>query len=306
MASLWRVEVTVPAHSVPAFEAALDDTCDALLCFEVTTPGPDQGLWRVEGLTPQSPDRSRLDLALSLAARAAGIADPPVRVETVAPRDWVGDSYRSFPPLNIGRFHLRGGHVTTRPPAGSVPLWIEAATAFGSGEHPTTRGCLLALHDLAKRRTARHHRPRRVLDMGCGTGVLGLAAAKVWRCPVVAVDSDSEAVRVARATAERNGLSALVRCLCSDGFRDARVAAGGPYDLILANILARPLTLLSRPAAAALAPGGRIVLSGLLAAQGARIEGAYRRQGLALERRYPIDEWTTLVMRRPPARQPVR
>ncbi|WP_299440390.1 50S ribosomal protein L11 methyltransferase [uncultured Rhodospira sp.] len=294
MADTWRIEVVVPAAAEPAFEAALDGLCDALLCFEIDTPGPRPGLWRLEGLCERAPDPARLSTAVALAARAAGIAEPPVSVERLGPRDWLAENLTSFPPLDIGRFHLRGSHVTDPPPPGRHTLIVDAATAFGSGEHPTTRGCLLALDDLARR-----GRSARVLDMGCGTGVLALAAAAQWRCPVLAVDNDAESVRVARHNVRRNGLAAWVRGLRSDGFRDARVRAAGPYDLILANILARPLAGMSRSAAAALAPGGRIVLSGLLATQEARVATAYRRQGLALERRYPIEEWMTLVMRRP-------
>ncbi|SDE69556.1 50S ribosomal protein L11 methyltransferase [Rhodospira trueperi] len=294
MTETWRIELLVPAAAVPMVEAALDGLTDALLCFEIEAPGPDQGLWRVEGLCERPPDRARLTAALALAARAANIAEPAVSVERMAPRDWLTETMAGFPPLDIGRFHVRGSHVSDPPPPGRHALVVDAATAFGSGEHATTRGCLMALDDLARR----PRWPRRVLDMGCGTAVLALAAAAHWRCPVLAVDNDAEAVRVARHNTRRNGLSARVRCLRSDGFRDARVTAGGSYDLILANILARPLTAMSAPAAAVLAPGGRIVLSGLLATQEARVVNAYRRQGLALERRYPIAEWMTLVMRR--------
>nr|WP_246423766.1 50S ribosomal protein L11 methyltransferase [Roseospira goensis] len=300
---MWRVDVVVPAAAVPTFEAALDDQCDALLCFEIADDGPERGAWRLEGVSAQAPDRARLDLALTLATRAAGLPDaPPVTVERLGPRDWVADNLRAFPPLDVGRFHLRGSHVTTPPPAGARRLVVDAATAFGSGEHPTTEGCLRALDDLGKQRWGHRRRPRRVLDMGCGTAVLAMAAAAQWHRPVLAVDMDAEAVRVARDNVRRNGLAACVDVLRSDGFRDRRVRAGGPYDLILANILARPLAAMARSAARTLAPGGRIVLSGLLASQEARVANAYRRHGLVLERRYPIAEWMTLVLRKPARR----
>jgi ribosomal protein L11 methyltransferase len=298
-ASSWRIGITVPAQAVPTFEAALDDLCEALSCFELpdSAPTPDAPPpWRLDGVSAREPDRERLGLAVSLAARAAGVAEPAVSVEREDARDWVAATHAAFPPFSVGRFHLRGSHVAAAPPAGALALVVDAATAFGSGEHPTTRGCLLALDAMAR---APRRRPARVLDMGCGTGILALAAARAWRRPVLAVDSDAEAVRVTAANARRNGLSGCVGALRSDGFRDGRVAAAGPYDLILANILARPLCALSRPMAAALAPGGRLVLSGLLATQETRVLAAYRRQGLALERRYPIEEWTTLVLRRP-------
>ncbi len=305
MAASWHIALTVPAASVATFEAALDDLCDALSCFETPTASAAEAApWRLDGMCAAKPDPHRLALALALAARATGVDEPAASLTQVEARDWVAATHAAFPPFAVGRFHLRGSHVGEAPPPGAVALVVDAATAFGSGEHPTTRGCLLALDTLGK---APRRRPGRVLDMGCGTGILAMAAAKLWRRPVLAVDSDAEAVRVTRANAARNGLSGSVRAgsvraLRSDGFRDARVAQTGPFDLILANILARPLCGLSRPAAAALAPGGRIVLSGLLASQEARVAGAYRRQGLALERRHPIEEWTTLVMRKPARR----
>nr|WP_153341193.1 50S ribosomal protein L11 methyltransferase [Roseospira navarrensis] len=298
MADVWRIECVVPAPAVAAFEAGLEGLCDALLCFEIEEAGPLKGHWRLEGLSETTPDRDRVGLGIALAARAAGIDEPAVSITHLGPRDWVAENLRTFPPLDIGRFHVRGSHVTERPPAGKHTLIVDAATAFGSGEHPTTAGCLKALDDLAR---DRRRRPARTLDMGCGTGLLALAAAAHWRAPVLAADLDAEAVRVARHNARVNGLAGQVRCLRSDGFRDRRVRDAGPYDLILANILARPLTRMAPAAAAALAPGGRIVLSGLLATQEARVANAYRRQGLALVRRYPVAEWMTLVMGKPAA-----
>ncbi len=295
MAETWRIDLVVPAAAVAVFETALDGLCDALACFEIEDAGPTRGQWRLEGLSERAPDHHALTLALALAARAAAIDEPPVTLERMGPRDWLRDNLATFPPMDVGRFHLRGSHVTDPPPPGRHALIVDAATAFGSGEHPTTRGCLLALDALA-----RHHgtRPRRVLDMGCGTGVLAMAAARAWRRPVLAVDVDDEAVRVAGDNARRNGLKGFVRALRADGFRGAAVRAAGPFDLILANILARPLTAMAPAAARALAPGGRIVLSGLLAAQETRVRNAYARQGLHLRWRLVIDTWTTLVMAR--------
>jgi len=295
VAETWRIDLVVPATAVAVFETALDGLCDALLCFEIEDPGPQHGHWRLEGLSETAPDSRALTMAVALAARAAGIAEPPVTVERMGPRDWLRDNLATFPPQDIGRFHLRGSHITEPPPVHQHALIVDAATAFGSGEHPTTRGCLLALDALARIRPAR---PHRVLDMGCGTGVLAMAAARAWHRPVMAVDLDDEAVRVARDNARRNGLAHWVHAERSNGFRAHRVHAAGPFDLILANILARPLTAMAPAAARALTPGGRIVLSGLLNAQETRVRNAYARQGLHLQRRIVIDTWTTLIMRK--------
>lgn len=170
---------------------------------------------------------------------------------------------------------------------------MDAGRAFGNGRHETTYGCLLALDHLAK--TRRYRQP---LDLGCGAGVLALAMARLWRVPVVATDIDPWAVAVARDNARRNHLHPWVRPLLSDGFAHPNLAAGAPYDLIMANILARPLQRLAPAIAQHLAPGGRVVLSGLLAKQDAQVRAAYMAQGLYLRRRRLLGEWLTLELTR--------
>jgi ribosomal protein L11 methyltransferase len=178
-------------------------------------------------------------------------------------------------------------------PTGRIGLLIDAATAFGTGEHATTRGCLLALDAIARNR-----RMARVLDMGTGTGVLAIAAAKAWRRRVVARDIDPESVRVAAHNARRNGVAHLVTVRRSAGYRDRLVARAAPYDLVLANILARPLSLMARDLGHVLGTGGIAVLSGLLPWQENMVLAAHRRQGLRLRQRIVIDGWSTLVLAR--------
>ncbi len=178
-----------------------------------------------------------------------------------------------------------------RAPPGSIPLEIDAATAFGTGEHPSTRGVLLALDGLARRR-----RFRRPLDIGTGTGVLAIAAAKRLHRAVLASDIDCAAARVAAHHVGRNGLRGQVRVICAPGYR-ARAVRRSRYDLILSNILARPLSLMARDLAHALAPGGVAVLSGLLRRQERMVLAAHRMQGLALARRIAIEGWSTLILR---------
>jgi ribosomal protein L11 methyltransferase len=212
----------------------------------------------------------------------------------------MAENRQAFPPVRIGRFLVHGSHWRERPPAGSIAIEIDAATAFGTGEHPSTRGCLMALDSLARRR--RFHRP---LDIGTGSGILAIAAAKRLHRAVLASDVDCAAVRVAAHHVRRNGLAGRVRVVCAPGYRSRalRRSSYGPagydpanYDLIFANILARPLALMARDLARAVRPGGIAVLAGLLKRQEAFVVAAHRAQGLVLQRRLVIQGWSTLIM----------
>ncbi len=272
---------------------------NAVSAFE-DRPG---GSWRVEGLSTEPPDRGTIASRLALAWLALA-GDPPEPLwERVPPTDWLRANQASFPPLAIGRYFIYGSHHTGPVPPGRVGLLIDAATAFGTGEHATTRGCLLALDAVA-----RIHRPAHVLDMGTGTGVLAIAAAKSARRRVVARDIDPESVRVARHNAKRNGVAGLVAVRRSAGYRDRLVARAAPYELVLANILARPLTAMARDLGRALAPGGIAILSGLLPWQEGLVLGAHRLRRLRLQQRIVIDGWSTLVLARgrPKAFRPIR
>ncbi|MBI3515693.1 MAG: 50S ribosomal protein L11 methyltransferase, partial [Proteobacteria bacterium] len=225
---------------------------------------------------------------------AAGVARPVCHIQPLPPVDWLAQNRRDFPIQSIGRFIILGSHHDElRPPAGRIALTLDAASAFGSGEHATTRGCLAALDRLAKRR-----RVRRPLDLGCGSGILTLAIAKLWHRPVRAADIDPESVRVALANAAANGVARFVKVARSDGYRAPLVRSGRPYDVIVSNILAQPLVKFARPLKRHLAPGGVAILSGLLVVQEAQVVAAHRRQGLALSARRRRDGWSTLEFRR--------
>jgi ribosomal protein L11 methyltransferase len=211
--------------------------------------------------------------------------------ETVEAKDWVAASLADLKPVAAGRFAVHGAHDRAKLASNRVGIEIEAALAFGTGHHGTTRGCLLALDHLLK---ARH--PRRILDIGTGTGVLAIAAAKALHVPVLASDIDPEAVRIARENARLNGCAALVECVRAAGLSAARFRARAPFDLVFANILLRPLTRLAHPMRHVLAPDARVVLSGLLSAQENAALAAYRPHGLRLVRRIPLGEWVTLVL----------
>ena len=288
----WRVGFEVPWGAVSAFEDALEPFCEAITSFEMLPDSGPNGLWRVEGFSESEPAREALSLALMHTAHHAGIAPPQAELVFDAPRDWLMESYKAFHPATIGRYFVYGSHVTEPVPTGRIGLLVDAATAFGSGRHASTRGCLLAFDGLAKRSVIRN-----ALDMGCGSGILAIAIAKTHKVPVLAADIDPESVRVSRFNAKRNGVSAWVRAVPSVGFANAAVGRAGPFDLIAANILARPLAKIAKDVARHLTPGGRVVLAGLLATQEMQVANAYRAQGLRLEQRIPIAEWVTLVMR---------
>jgi len=247
--------------------------------------------WAVEAYFREKPDEPTLR---ALIACAAG--DDAARAlifDEVETRDWVTSSLAGLPPVRAGRILLHGRHDRALVKANDVEIEIEAALAFGSGHHGSTRGCLLMLERIAKRR-----HPRAILDIGTGTGVLAIAAAKVFRVTVRASDIDSVAVSAARANARLNSVARFVRPVVATGLHHPQLDAAGAYDLVFANILARPLRQLAPAIRHVLAPGGEVVLSGLLTCDVASVISAYRAQGLALRRRLDLDGWATLLISR--------
>jgi len=213
--------------------------------------------------------------------------------DTIDETDWVAASLQGLNPVAAGRFVVHGRHDRARVAVNRIGVEIEAALAFGTGHHGTTRGCLLALDRLIKAR-----RPRGILDVGTGSGVLAIAAAKACRRPVLASDIDRSAVQVATQNARANRIVSFVDAILADGVLDRRVRSRAPYDLVFANILLHPLKRLAAPLARLTAPRGLIVLSGLLGSQANAALAVYRLQGLALEHRIGLDGWATLVLRR--------
>jgi ribosomal protein L11 methyltransferase len=284
-ADVWRIAAIVAdADAGRRLGAVLDGACGAVSAFELG------GGWRIEGFATTSPPLALLEAILAVAWTGRADAVPALACDRVPPRDWLAASAASFPPMLIGRYFIHGSHHRGARPAGRIGLRIDAATAFGTGEHATTRGCILALDALARRGRRRH-----VLDMGAGTGILAIAAAKTWRRSVEARDIDHEAVRVAGINAARNGVGALVIARRSDGYL-TRGVIGRRFDLVFANILARPLMHMAPRLARALAPGGIAVLSGLLARQERAVLAAHRAQRLWLRRRIAHDGWHTLMV----------
>lgn len=279
----------VPTPSHDAFTDALEPFVGALSLFPIEGTGET----RITGYGADAPDEAALAAAMADAAAAEGVTSPEVHVVWLPDVDWVAENRAQFEPVVAGRFYVHDSDHMEPPPAGSIAIQVDAATAFGTGHHGTTRGCLEALDDLA--RVGRISAP--VLDLGCGTGVLGIAAAKALRIPVFASDIDPVAVAKARENVRINGVTKYVRVLESRGLESVSVRRPGPYGLILANILARPLQRLAPTIAANRMSGAPVVLSGLLREQEAQVLAAYRRQGLHLQARIHHDEWSTLICR---------
>jgi ribosomal protein L11 methyltransferase len=286
--SVWRLLAQVRgADAANAVFVLLDENADAVSAFEAA---PEE--WRVEVYRQSPLLNSELRAQLALTAAATGGTLTELGEEKLPDRDWLAENQLSFPPLRVGRFFVYGSHYDGKVPAGAIGIAVDAATAFGTGEHPSTRGCLLALERLARR-----WRFRRPLDIGTGTGILSIAAAKLLHRKVLAGDIDPRAIGVARHNAARNGVSGLVQSRRALGYCD-RSIRGSRYDLILSNILARPLAVMAADLARRLAPGGRAVLSGLLRWQEPVVLAPHRSCGVVLDHRLVIDGWSTLVMRR--------
>jgi len=284
---LWKASVTLAkelASDVSALLELIPPAPQAVLIAE--EPFEDEAT--VEALYAQMPDG---DLLSKLAGKE-------VRVILLPDTDWIKLSQEGLPPVRAGRFFVYGAHDRGKVPPGVIPLRIEAGMAFGTGHHETTALCLSVLSDLANRR-----RFAKVLDLGCGTGLLAIGAAKLWRRRVLASDIDPVAVEITRENAGVNGEAPLVRAVMADGLTHPAIARRAPFDLIVANILAGPLTRLAPSIARALRPGGVLVLSGLLHWQENLVVCYYRPHGLILRAVRREGAWSALVLERPRARR---
>jgi len=278
---LWKASISV----------AKPDAADLAAAFELTGPQavliaeePFADEATVEALYTEIPDGALL-------SRLAG---REVHVALLPDTDWIKLSQEGLPPVRAGRFFIYGAHDEGCVPRGVIPIRIEAGMAFGTGHHETTALCLAALSDLAKRR-----RFANVLDLGCGTGLLAIGAAKLWRLRVIASDIDPVAIEVTRQNAQANDEAPLIHAVVADGLTSPALAARAPYDLVLANILAEPLTRLAPDITRALTPGGIAVLSGLLHWQENLVLSFYRTLGLTLRRIRRDGPWSALLLSKP-------
>ena len=249
------------------------------------------GRWDVSVHFAEAPDQTSIRELVGIAA--GGDVAQAITFDTVEAKDWVKATLEELVPVRAGRFIVHGQHDRSRISPNKLGIEIEAALAFGTGHHGTTRGCLLLLDSVLKA-----HLPERVLDLGTGTGVLAIATAKALRVKVLASDVDPLAVRVARDNARLNGTGDLVETIRATGFSAPEFAKRGPFDLVLANILANPLRQMATQMARHLAPSALAILSGLLPHQAQSVIAAYRARGLVLKRHLQIEAWSSLLMQR--------
>ena len=283
--SSWKASFVVPAIERLPWEEALEHLNEdgfVVTSREVSRDGP----WRIEIFGEGA--RQKVEAALGDA--------PDPHWEELPDADWVAENQRSFRPFEVGPFWVHPSHVADGMPAGLVPLRIDAGLAFGTGTHATTRGCLKMLATLDPRETAN------AVDVGSGSGILAIAMAKLWQLPVLGGDNDAETVAVARENAGLNGVGDLCRFVHAAGLRAAELEERAPFDLVVANILAGPLTDLAESFAAAVRPEGRVLLSGLLVEQATHILATYAWRGFTFERRIDLETggawWRTLLLRR--------
>jgi ribosomal protein L11 methyltransferase len=274
---LWKASVALTKTEAADTAAALELDGSAQAVLIVEEPFADGAV--VEALYTEAPD----------AVYLSRIAGRTITVEPLPDQDWIKLSQEGLPPVRAGRFFVYGAHDAGTVPHGVIPIRIEAGLAFGTGHHETTALCLSALSDLARERSFRN-----VLDLGTGTGLLAIGAAKLWKRRVLASDIDPVAVEVARENAIANNTGPLVRAVVADGLANPVLSRAAPYDLLIANILASPLTRLAPEIIRALAPGAMLVLSGLLTNQEKLVTSFYRDLRFLYVRR--IGPWSALVL----------
>ncbi len=288
--TLWRITAIAARELIQmaadAFEQALQPEPLAVSMFE------DEGTsWRLDVLYEDQQDLGKFKTALT--AFDETLASLDLQQSDVPHENWVLKSLEGLAPVQAGRFFVHGAHDSDKVPPGAIPLVVEAGEAFGTGHHGTTEGCLTALSQIAESET-----PASVLDLGTGTGVLAIGAAKLWRVPVIATDIDPIATKVARENVVLNGAHGQIQMVTAAGTNHAAIRGSAPYDLIIANILARPLRQMAGSIASVVAPRGIVVLSGILGEQALRVIAAYRGHHLSLETRLDFGEWVTLILRK--------
>lgn len=288
---IWEIVIELPTGDHrPAFEASIEAFVTGHAIFEVEgTPR-----WRMTGYTEGPPDEAAVEASVSAAATVAGVSAPEISVTPVVEKDWVAEVEKTLTPIHVPPYYVFGSHIHETPPKNAIAIQVDAGLAFGTGNHETTQGCLMALEAVLADQP-----PKSPIDIGTGSGILAIAVAKRFNVDVMASDIDPIAIDVARENAVINGVADRISFAVSDGLNDARVMAPAPYDLILANIVANPLIALAPGVSSITDIGGHVILSGILLEQADSVIAAYGEGGLTLKDRIDLGNWTTLILTNP-------
>ncbi|MGB0934941.1 MAG: 50S ribosomal protein L11 methyltransferase [Alphaproteobacteria bacterium] len=270
--SMWKIQTKVSRAKGDELLDTIAEHVMSVSFFE----GPGGDYWILEGLCEQEPTPM-----LGVLEKAYGLE---ITSEPVPEKNWLEACKQELQPFTVGPFWVYGSHVDPSAPKDKIPILMDAATAFGTGEHPTTSGCM--------RLIAEAKPAQKPLDLGCGSGILAIAMAKLWQVPVMATDLDPEAVNVAQSYAERNGVKDLVTCQVAQGVEKN----WGPFDLVVANILAIPLIQLAEKITSIVGPGGAVILSGILSEQADSVVAAYAKQGFKLQEKIEDSGWVALQL----------
>lgn len=284
-----QINIKVLKKDINIVSERLEFCTDALSTFESS----GTGFWEINGITKTAPDEDEVNAVVRELVQQLNLQPTDFSIEMLPDRDWLADNRTSFPCLYYGRFLLHGSHNRPKTSNGYLNIELEAGRAFGSGSHESTAGCLLSLLHLFKITS-----PKRVMDLGCGSGILSIASVKLWPSALIlALDIDDDAVETTLENIKVNNVSRQVRCKHSNGFPRAWPGTGKKYDLIVANILAQPLIALAPESTSFLRVGGHIVLSGLLRTQEREILAVYNSLGFRLLSRKRLKEWTTFILK---------
>jgi ribosomal protein L11 methyltransferase len=256
-----------------------------------TLAPPRHSTATIEALYKEEPNRAALTATLAVVAALRKTKMPQIKIQEVPDLNWLKKVAADFPPLSIARWTVHGAQHRKAVPDRRYALQIDATSAFGTGEHPTTRGCLLVLEWLLKSGFS----PERMLDMGCGSGILAMAAAKASQCCAVAIDCDPDSVCIAKENARANGLSKTIQVSAGRGYAGTLLRQNAPYDLIMANIFARPLAQMAKDLKNNLRPGGVAILSGFLIPQVNLVTSAHRMQNLYPIKILRLGEWAAIA-----------
>lgn len=291
---LWNVRITTTALLTDAVEEILSAQAAAV---SVLAP-PRQKAVRIDAIFQTKPSARKIGAQLIVAALVHKTKLPKIAISEVGNLDWLKKVAADFPPIKIARWTIHGATHKKAVKDRANALQIDASSAFGTGEHPTTRGCLIMLDQLMRAKALKTATPC-MMDVGCGSGILAMAFAQATHGKAYAVELDAQSAQIARANVWDNGLKAYVKILRGDGYRLATTHKAAPFDLIMANIFANPLCEMAPALKKHLRPGGFAILAGLLNTQAAMVLKAHKQQGLTLYKKLVIGEWTILAFKKP-------